>query len=64
MDRQGPPNQPRYQLTRSLNLFRQRKRLTDVTLSGQEASIDAPPSECTLLTGPAGIIYRTSFSGV
>ena len=39
MDRQGPPNRPRYQLTRGLNLFRQRKRLTDVTLSGQEASM-------------------------
>ena len=64
MDRQGPPNQPRYQLTRGLNLFRQRKRLTDVTVSGQEATIDVPPSECTLLAGPAGIIYRTSFSGV
>ena len=25
---------------------------------------DAPPGECTLLTGPAGILYRTSFSGV
>ena len=39
MDRQGPPNRPRYQLTRGLNLFRQRKRWTDVTLSGQEASM-------------------------
>ena len=31
MDRQGPPNQPHYQLARGLNRFRQRKRYYDVT---------------------------------
>ena len=38
MDRQGPPIRPRYQLTRGLNMFRQRKRSYDITLSRQEGS--------------------------
>ena len=39
MDRQGPPSQPRNQLTRSLNRFRQQKRCYDFNLSGQEGSM-------------------------
>ena len=38
MDRQDPPNRPRYQLTRGFNRFIQRKRCYDVTLSRQEGS--------------------------
>ena len=38
MDRQGPPNLPRYQLTRGLNRFRQQKRCYDITLTSQEGS--------------------------
>ena len=38
MDRQDPPNRPRYQFTRGLHRFRQRKRCYDVTMSGQEGS--------------------------
>ena len=39
MDGQGPPNRPRYQLTRGLTRFRQRKRSYDVTMSRQEGSM-------------------------
>ena len=38
-DRQDPPNQPLYQLNRSLNRFRQQKRCYDATLSRQEVSM-------------------------
>ena len=64
MDRQGPPIQPRYQLTRGLNMFRQRKRCYGVTLSRQEGSTRRHLANAYPVTGPAGIIYRTSFSGV
>ena len=43
MDRQCPPNRPRYQPTRGLNRFKQRKRCYDVTLSRQEGSSMRPP---------------------
>ena len=61
---QGPPIRPRYQLTRGLNMFRQRKRCYDVMLSGQEGSTMHHLANVHSVTGPAGIIYRTSFSGV
>ena len=38
MDTQGPPSQPRYQLTRGLLGLDNEKRCYDVTLSRQEAS--------------------------
>ena len=64
MDRQGPPIGPRYQLTRGLNMFRQRKRCYDVTLSRQEGSMRRHLANAHSVTGPAGSIYRTCFSGV
>ena len=64
MDRQGPPIRPRYQLTRGLNMFRQRKRCYDVMLSRQEGSTMRHLANAHSVTGPASSIYRTSFSGV
>ena len=67
MDRQGPPIRPRYQLTSGLNMFRERKRyhaLYDVTLSRQEGSTRRHLANAHSVTGPAGMIYRTSFSGI
>ena len=64
MDRQGPPIWPRHQLTRGLNMFRQRKRCYDVTLSRQEGSTRRHLANARTVTGTAGSIYRTSFSGV
>ena len=39
MDRQGPPIQARYQLTRGLNRTRQQKTCEDATMSRQEGSM-------------------------
>ena len=64
MDRQGPPIRPRCQLTRGLNMFRQRKRCYDITLSRQEGSTMRHLANAHSVTGPAVIIYRTSFSDV
>ena len=64
MDRQGPPIRPRYQLTRGLTMFRQQKRCYDVMLSRQEGSMMRHLANAHSVTGPADIIYRTSFSGV
>ena len=57
MDRQGPPNRPRYQRTR----FRQRKRCDDVSMSRQEGSAVPRLANVHSMTGPVGIIYRTLF---
>ena len=38
MDRRGPPNWSRYQLTRGLSKFRQGKKWHDVALSRQDRS--------------------------
>ena len=47
MDRQGPPNRPRYQLTRGLTRIRHEKDA--MTSRGkQEMKYDGPPGECTL----------------
>ena len=54
MDRQGPPNRPRYQLTVGLNRFRQQKRYDDVILSGQEGSTMLHLANAQYMTGPAG----------
>ena len=62
MDRQGPPNRPRYQLTRALTRTRHEKDAMTSRCLDRKRKYDAPPGECTLLAGPAGIIYRTSFS--
>ena len=44
MDRQGPPNRPRYQLTRGLTRIRHEKDA--MTSRGkQEMKYDAPPGE-------------------
>ena len=65
MDRQGPPNQPRYQLTKGLIIrFRQRKRRDAVSLSRQEGSTMRHLANAHSMTGSAGIIYRTVFSVV
>ena len=63
MDRQGPPNWPRYQLTRDLTRTRHEKDAVTSRLD-RKRKYDASPGECALLTGHAGIIYRTSFSDV
>ena len=39
MDTQDPPNRPRYQFTRGLSMFTQRKRCYDVGLSRQQGSM-------------------------
>ena len=64
MDRQGPTNRPRYQLTRGLTRTRHEKDAMTSRCLDRKRKYDSPPGECALLTGPAGIIYRTSFSGV
>ena len=64
MDRQGPPNRPRYQLTRGLTRTRHEKDAMTSRCLDRKRKYDARPGECTLLAGPAGIIYRTSFSDV
>ena len=64
MDRQGPPNRHRYQLTRGLTRIRHEKDTMTSRCLDRKRKYDVPPGECTLLTGPAGILYRTSFSGV
>ena len=47
MDRQGPPNRPRYQLTRVLTRIRHEKDAM-TSIGKQEMKNDAPPGECTL----------------
>ena len=64
MDRQGQPNRPRYQLTRGLTRTRHEKDAMMSRCLDRKRKYDVPPGECTLLAGPAGIIYRTSFSVV
>ena len=64
MDRQGPPNWPCYQLTWGLTRTRHEKDAVTSRCLDRKRKYDAPPGECTLLAGPAGIIYRTSFSDV
>ena len=64
MDRQGPPNQPGYQLTMGLTRTRCEKDAMMSRYLDRKRKYDVPPGKCTLLTGPAGIIYKTSFSGV
>ena len=54
MNRQGPPNWPRYQLTRGLNRFRHRKRCYDVILSRQEGSTMRHLANAQYWTGLAG----------
>ena len=64
MDRQVPPNRPRYQLTRGLTRTRHEKDAMTSRCLDRKRKYDVPPDECTLLAGPAGIIYRASFSDV
>ena len=64
MERQGPPNRPRYQLTRGLTRTRHEKDALTSCCLDRKRKYEAPPGECALLTGPVGIIYRTSFSDV
>ena len=61
MDRQGPPNQPRYQLTRGLTSTRHEKDAMTSRCLDRKRKYDAPPGEYALLTCPACIIYRTFF---
>ena len=61
MDRQGPPNQPRYQLTRDLTRFRQQKRRDDISMCRQEGSTVRHLANVHSVTGPAGSIYRMAF---
>ena len=45
MDRQGPPNRPRYQLTRGLTRIRHEKDAM-TSIGKQEMKYDAPPGKC------------------
>ena len=56
-----PPNLPRYQLTRGLTKTRHEKDAMTSHCLNWKRKYNAPPGECALLTGPAGIIYRMSF---
>ena len=55
MDRQGPPNRHCYQLTRGLTRTRHEKDAVTSRCLDRKRKYDAPPGECTLLTGPAGV---------
>ena len=59
MDRQGPPNQPSYQITRGLNRTRQRKKYYDVRLSRQEGSTMCHLANGHSVPSPAGSISET-----
>ena len=50
MDRQGPPNRPRYQLTRGLTRTRHEKDAMTSRCLDRKRKYDAPPGECTLLS--------------
>ena len=63
-DRQGPPIRPRYQLTWSPDMFIKQKRCYNITLSRQEGSMMHHLANAHSLTGPVGITYRMSFSGI
>ena len=63
MDRQGPPNRPRYQLTRGLTRIGHEKDAM-TSIGKQEMKDDAHLANAHSVTGPAGSIYRTSFSDV
>ena len=54
MDRQGPPNWPRYQLTGGVTRTRHEKDGMTSRLD-RKRKYDAPPGKCTLLAGPAGL---------
>ena len=62
MDRQDPPNRPRYQLTRGLIGLDIEKRHRDVILSRQEVCTRRHLANVHSVTGPAGILYRMTFS--
>ena len=64
MDRQDPPNWPRYQLTRGLIGLDIEKRRRDVILSRQEVCTRLHLANVHSVTGPAGILYRMTFSVV
>ena len=49
MDRQGPPNRPRYQLTRGITRNRHEKDAMTSQCLDRKRKYDAPPGECTLL---------------
>ena len=61
MDRQGPMR-PNYQLTRGLN--KAMKKCYDVMMSRQEGSTMLHLANAHSMTGHAGCIYKTSFSGI
>ena len=61
MDRQGPPNRPRYQLTRGLiGLDNEKDTMTSTCLDRKYARGDT--WQMYTLTGPAGSLYRMTFS--
>ena len=55
MDRQDPPNRPRYQLTRGLIGLDSEKRRDDVILTRQEVCTRQHLANVHSVTGPAGI---------
>ena len=64
MDGQDPPNRPRYQLTRGLIGLDSEKRRDDVILTRQEVCTRRHLANVHSVTGPAGIVYRMTFSVV
>ena len=64
MDGQDPPNRPRYQLTRGLIGLDSEKRRDDVILTRQEVCMRRHLANVHSVTGPAGIVYRMTFSVV
>ena len=64
MDRQGPPNRPRYQLTRGLTRIRHEKDAMTSRSVNRKSSTMCHLVNAHSVTGPAGSIYRTSFSDV
>ena len=64
MDRQDPPNRPRYQLTRGLIGLDIEKRRHDVILSRQKVCTRRHLANVHSVTSPAGILYRMTFSVV
>ena len=64
MDRQGPPIQPHYQITRGLNRIRPEKDAMTSRCLDSKGSTMRHLANAHSVTGPTGIIYRMSFSDV
>ena len=56
MDRQGPPNRPRYQFNRGLTRTRHEKDAMTSRCLDRKRKYNVPPGECTLQTGPMVLV--------